>query len=57
MKNDLGAALNGKVMVLNRVSTGTKPEVPLFVLKELQFSFNWDVTQEGNEEIREHSKY
>lgn len=53
MKKDLGGALKRKVMVLSRVSTGTKPEVPLFVLKVLQFSFNWHVAQEGNEAIRE----
>lgn len=44
------------VVVLSRVSTETKPEVPLFVLKELQLNFNWDVAREGNEEIGESNK-
>lgn len=53
----LGAVLNRKVVVVfGRVSARTQPEVLLFVLKELQFNFNWDVAQGGNEEIRESSK-
>lgn len=49
-----GAVLNKKaVLVLSRVNTETKPEVPLFVSKELQFNFNWNAVQDGNEEIRE----
>lgn len=56
-RNFFRALLNRKVVVvLSRVSTEKKSEVPLFVLKELQFNFNWDVAREGNKEIRESNK-
>lgn len=38
------------VVVLSRGSTETKPKVPLFVLKELQFNFKRR-NQRGQEEL------
>jgi len=58
VKKDLLLELSNRkvIAVLSSVSTETKPGVSLFVLKELQLSFNRDVAREGNEEIRESNK-